>query len=285
MATTSLDTRSIGLDVGLSFSKWLTGMENLHYGDWTGLEVTAANVGPAQVAYTDRLFSYLPDTLCRILDIGGGAGETARKLIERGHEVEIVIPSPFLAQRCRENAPQAKVHETGFEDFAGAPRFDICLFSESFQYIPLDIGLSKALGLLTPGGRIVLADCFRSETYKRDRTRATVGGGHRITAFRRRVADLDLEVLDEIDITEAVAPSVDVEQGLYNILGHAITRVDDELQMKRPRSRWVLHRLAGLFLNGRRRARMHQRLMEQTRTSEVFVANNTYLMLGLRPRG
>jgi MPBQ/MSBQ methyltransferase len=284
MAKTKLDTRSIGLDVGLSFSKWLTGMENLHYGDWTGLEVTAANVGPAQVAYTDRLFTYLPDTPCRILDIGGGAGETARKLIERGHEVEIVIPSPYLAQRCRENAPQAKVHETGFEGFTSETRFDICLFSESFQYIPLDTGLSKAQGLLAPGGRIVLADCFRSEGYTRDRVRATVGGGHPIEAFRQTVSDLDLEVLGEIDITEAVAPSVDVEQGLYNILGHAITRVDDELQEKRPRSRWVLNRLVRLFLNDRRRARLHQRLMEQTRTSAVFTANNTYLMMALRPR-
>ena len=55
MARAKMDTRAIGLDVGLSFAKWLTGAENLHYGDWTGLEVNAANFGPAQVAYTDRL--------------------------------------------------------------------------------------------------------------------------------------------------------------------------------------------------------------------------------------
>ena len=48
-----LDTQSIGLDVGLSFVKWLTGAENLHYGLWDGLDVRAENLGIAQSAYTD----------------------------------------------------------------------------------------------------------------------------------------------------------------------------------------------------------------------------------------
>jgi len=72
MENRKLDTRSIGLDVGLSFCKWLTGTESLHYGDWMRLAVSAANLGPAQEAYTDRLFTYLPDKPCRILDCGGG---------------------------------------------------------------------------------------------------------------------------------------------------------------------------------------------------------------------
>lgn len=282
MVTPNLDTRSVGLDVGLLFSKWLTGRENLHYGDWTDLQVTAANVGPAQEAYTDRLLTYLPDTPCRILDIGGGAGEIARKLIARGHEVEIVIPSSFLATRCRQNAPEARVHEMRFEEFSGKTEFDVCLFSESFQYIPLNVGLAKALGQLAPGGRIVLADCFRSDSHRHDAERATVGGGHQITAFRRIVADLDLEVLNEIDITEAVAPSVDVEQGFYNIIGHAITCWDQEMQDKRPFARRVLHLLVRVFLNAGKRARLHRRLMEQTRNRDVFAQHNVYLMMALR---
>ena len=112
-----LDTQSIGLDVGLSFVKWLTGAENLHYGLWDGLDVRAENLGTAQSAYTDKLFELLPAEPCRILDIGGGAGETAKKLIALGHQVDIVIPAPFLADRCRANAPTATVHEMPFEDF------------------------------------------------------------------------------------------------------------------------------------------------------------------------
>lgn len=283
MGKTRIDTRSIGLDVGLSFAKWLTGMENLHYGDWTGLDVCAANTGPAQVAYTDRLFSYLPDKPCRILDIGGGAGETARKLIALGHSVEIVIPSAFLAERCRANAPEAIVHEMPFEDFTGTGPFDVCLFSESFQYIRMGDSLPKCLSLLAPGGRIVIADCFRSEAFTRDPVRATVGGGHGIAAYRKTIADMGLIVLREEDITEAVAPSVEIEQGMFNVIGHAISRIDAEMTEKKPGMRWMLNRAIRMFANERKRERLHQRLMEQTRNRDVFAANNIYIMTALEP--
>ena len=94
-----MNSQAVGLDIGLSFIRWLTGAENLHYGIWTDLEVTAANLGQAQSVYTEKLFSYLPSGSLRILDVGGGAGETARKLIALGHQVDIVVPSPFLAER------------------------------------------------------------------------------------------------------------------------------------------------------------------------------------------
>ena len=77
-----IDSRAIGLDVGLSFTKWLTGAENLHYGLWDGLDVTAGNLHTAQAAYTTKLFKLLPKGKLRILDIGGGAGETARKIYD-----------------------------------------------------------------------------------------------------------------------------------------------------------------------------------------------------------
>jgi len=285
MGRTKIDTRSIGLDVGLSFAKWLTGMENLHYGDWTGLEVHAANTGPAQVAYTDRLFTFLPDRPCRILDIGGGAGETARKLIALSHTVEIVIPSAFLAGRCRENAPEAVVHEMPFEAFGGTGPFDVCLFSESFQYIPMAKSLPKCLSLLAPGGQIVIADCFRSEAFARDPVRSTVGGGHGIAAFRNAIAANDLTILRQEDITAAVAPSVEIEQGMFNVIGHAVTRVDSELSDKKPTMRWLLNRAFRHVANGRKRERLAQRLVEQTRNRDVFAANNTYIMIASAPGG
>lgn len=285
MAQGKMDTRAIGLDVGLSFASWLTGAENLHYGDWTGLEINAANLGPAQVAYTDRLFRFLPDKPCRILDIGGGAGETARKLLALGHQVEIVIPSAFLASRCGENAKGPVVHEMRFEDFEGTGKFDVCLFSESFQYIPLGTGLKKCLGLLAPGGRIVIADCFRREGFREDKVLATVGGGHPIASFRATVSELGLETLSEEDITAEVAPSVDIEQGLFNVVGHALTRVDQELTAKRPRARWLISRVIRLFMNERKRQRLHQRLNQDTRNAKAFAEHNVYLMTALQPRG
>lgn len=283
MARRKPDTRALGLDVGLEFVRWLTGAENLHYGDWTGLDITAANLRAAQEAYTDRLLTLLPKAPSRILDIGGGAGETAKRLISLGHEVDIVVPSPVLARRCAVNAPQARTHQTMFEGFRTDARFDVCLFSESFQYIPLDRGLPRCLDLLAPGGRIVVSDVFRTPAYKVEKLRTKVGGGHREEDFRSLLDALPLEVASETDITDETAPSVEIEQGLFNVIGSALGRVDHELSETRPKTRWTIHFLLRRFLSERRRARLDQRLNEKTRNREQFARYNRYLMMRLDP--
>ncbi|MFK7875652.1 MAG: class I SAM-dependent methyltransferase [Paracoccaceae bacterium] len=281
MSKDKIDTRSIGLDVGLEFVRWLTGAENLHYGLWDGLDVTAANLHAAQEAYTEKLFKLLPTGPLRILDIGGGAGETARKLLDLGHEVTIVVPSPLLAERCRVNAPNADVHECMFEDYQGPGDFDLCLFSESYQYIPLDQGVPRCLNLMKPSGQIIISDCFRTAAARVDGARTVVGGGHIIGQFRSVLAEWPVQVVSEEDITQSAAPSVEIEQGLFNVIGSAITRVDAELSAKKPRVRWALDKLIKLMMNERKRSRLDQRLNEQTRNRDVFVQNNVYLMMVL----
>lgn len=276
-----VDTRSVGLDAGLKFIHWLTGAENLHYGLWDGLELSAGNLRAAQDAYTTKLFSYLPVGKLKILDIGGGAGETAKKLIALGHDVQIVVPSPLLAERCRTNAPDAQVHLCRFEDFETDDLFDLCLFSESFQYIALDTGISKAITLLVPRGEILIADCFRSAAFKGTSKGSVTGGGHPIADFRTELAASPVTVLAEEDVTPSVAPSIDLEQGLFNVIGGAMTRVDQELATKRPGNRWILHRLIGLFMNKKKRERLNVRLNQQTRNAATFEKYNRYLILRL----
>lgn len=282
MGRNSLDTQAIGLDVGLGFVKWLTGAENLHYGLWDGLDVSAGNLGAAQAAYTDKLFALLPPGPLHILDVGGGAGETARKLVALGHEVDIVVPSPLLAEHCRANAPEARVHLARFEDAQPHGPFDLCLFSESFQYIPLDAALPKARDLVRPGGHILIADCFRSDAFRGGGKVRTVGGGHHLATFRSAVADLGLETLHDEDISASVAPSIDLEAGLFRVFGHAVTRIDGELTAKRPTARWALDKLLRMLVSERRRHRIMNRLHAEGRTSEAFLANNRYLMVKLR---
>ncbi|MFZ8942384.1 MAG: class I SAM-dependent methyltransferase [Gemmobacter sp.] len=284
MARERIDTQGIGLDAGLAFTRWLTGAENLHYGLWTGLDLAAANLRAAQEAYTEALFALLPEGAdLRILDIGGGAGETARKLLALGHRVEIVVPSPYLAGRARANAPGAVLHQCRFEEFAGRGPFDVCLFSESFQYIPLDLALDRAAGLLAPGGRIVIGDCFRAEGFVAPPVDAVVGGGHPVGAFRAAVAARGLRVLAEHDVTEAAAPSVELEQGFFHVVGHAIGRIDAELARKPPWQHRALNWVLGRLVSGRKRARLEQRLYRNTRTAAVFAENNRYLMTALEP--
>ena len=49
MSNSKTNSRAVGLDLSLGVIRWLTGHENLHYGLWDGLEVTAENLGRAQI--------------------------------------------------------------------------------------------------------------------------------------------------------------------------------------------------------------------------------------------
>jgi len=277
-----IDTRAVGLDTGLALTRWLTGAENLHYGLWTGLEMTAGNLRAAQEAYTAKLFTQLPPGPSRILDIGGGAGETAKKLIALGHSVEIVVPSAYLAGCCRRNAPEAVLHECVFEDFSGSGPFDLCLFSESFQYIPMMDSLPKCHALLAPGGHVLIADCFRTEAYLgRGSDGPKPGGGHRDSSLRAALSSMPFNVVFEEDITEDVAPSIDFEQGLYNVIGLGLTRSADEIKAKKPLVNWLLTGVIRLFLSRKRRDNLVQRLTGKDRTSIAFKIYNRYMILKL----
>jgi hypothetical protein len=256
----SLDTQAIGLDVGLGFVKWLTGAENLHYGLWDGLDVTAANLGTAQAAYTSKLFALLPPGPAahpRRRRRRGRDGAEARGARAPGRDRRPLAPS---RRHCRANAPDATVHFARFEDAALTGRFDVCLFSESFQYIPLHASLPKASALVGPGGTILIADCFRAPGFKGGGKVRTVGGGHPMAKFRRAVAEHGLEVLHDEDITPAVAPSIDLEAGLFRVFGQAVTRVDEELAQKRPTARWALDKVFRTTISERRRHRLMERL-------------------------
>ena len=192
-----------------------------------------------------------------------------------------MVPSAYLAHRCRANAPQAQVHECSFEDLQSDGGFDLCLFSESFQYIPLPLSLQKARALLAPGGEILIGDCFRSENFSSDPIFYTVGGGHPMGLLRASLAAEPLKVLAEQDITQAVAPSIDLEQALFNVLGVGLAGCARELKAK---CRWrhcLLHHVLRLLMNDRKRARLAQRLFDRARTSETFIANNRYLLIRL----
>ena len=115
----TLDTKALGLEVSLAIAKFVTGKENMHYGVWDNLDPCLENLGKAQEQYTKLLFKYFPKKKkLKILDIGGGAGETAKKLISLGHSVTVVVPSNILSRRCLKNTDnKAEVHNIKFENY------------------------------------------------------------------------------------------------------------------------------------------------------------------------
>lgn len=281
-------SRLVGLDIALKVSSFVTGKEHLHYGLWEKLDVTLENLGKAQEAYTNLLFKYLPkkepQKKLEILDVGGGAGENAKKLIERGHRVTIIVPSKILAEHAKINTnKKAEILITTFEDYIPKYNsFDLCLFAESFQYIPIKTALKKASILLKNNGEILIADCFRSDKKQIGIIRQP-GGGASLKSMEKELEIQKFKILVRKEITKLVAPSVELEQKFYNTLGFSINRIVTSLNVNRPITLKFLKIIYKIFFSKRRRKRLEKRLFENTRTADSFIKYNHYMIYKLRP--
>jgi len=197
-----------GLAMGYVVGRHFFGMEDLHYGYWPdGLTVEVQNLAHAQSAYTDFLIENIPAGVRSILDVGCGAGNTARKLVERGYQVDCVSPNPFLTRVAREAlGARATVFEGKFEDLAADRRYDLLLFSESFLFIKPDRALPQAERLLNPRGYILMTDIFKAPA----EGKSPIGGGHQLPVFRDLMAGSRFEQLRDLDMTERIAPTFDL---------------------------------------------------------------------------
>ena len=280
----TLDTKTLGLEVSLAIAKFVTGKENMHYGVWDNLDPCLENLGKAQEQYTQLLFKYFPKKKkLKILDIGGGAGETAKKLISLGHSVTVVVPSNILSKRCLENTDnKAKVHNIKFEDYEAKKNqtFDLCLFSESFQYIPAKIALEKAKGLLSKDGQILVADCFRSDLKHNSHNRRP-GGGHPLSEMLKLLKDIDLNIVSKKEITKSVAPSLDIEQKFYNVVGVGIDKVQQGLVTNHPWKMKLFNLVYKMIVSQKKRRRLHDRIYGNIRNSDSFIKFNHYMIFQL----
>ena len=213
-----VDSREVGLVAGLNLFNFFLGTRDLHYGLWEDdLEVCIQNLPEAQKRYSDYLIGHIPERVQRILDVGCGAGGVATELLARGYKVEGVSPSPLLSEAAQQQAGDSfKIHHGRFEDvsFEADDKFDLVLFSESFQYITLDTVLENARQLLDPGGYILICDFFKTNAAGK----SVIGGGHPIDKFMRALDRSRLEVLEDKDITRQTAPNLDI----VNQMGHEL---------------------------------------------------------------
>ena len=208
--TSKVDSKEVGLVAGLNLAYFFLGTRDLHYGLWEDdIEVCVNNLPVAQKRYSDFLLSHIPDGVKRVLDVGCGAGGVATELLARGYQVEGVSPSPLLTEAAQRQAgADFKIHQGRFEDvsFADDDKFDLVMFSESFQYIALDRVFVEARKRLKPGGHILICDFFKT----RAPGRSVIGGGHPLDKFRTVLAASGLEVLEDKDITRETAPNLDL---------------------------------------------------------------------------
>lgn len=203
-----IDSKEVGLIIGLIFNRYFMGSEHLHYGLWDqGVEPNWQTMARAQENYAEFLASQIPEGVRTVLDVGCGAGTFAKRLIDRGYEVDCVSPSPLLTERAKALLEgKAQIFECGFEDFEGTRCYDLVLFSESFQYVRLKEGLAKAFQSLNHGGRLLICDFFRTDA----KGKSLIGGGHKWKKFARAVEAQGFILVNDLDITPRISPSIDV---------------------------------------------------------------------------
>jgi len=222
--TSKVDSKEVGLVSGLNLFHFFLGSRDLHYGLWQDdLDLCIQNLPEAQKRYSDFLISHIP-----VLDVGCGAGGVATELLAHGYQVEGVSPSPLLSEAAQQQAgADFKIHQGRFEDvsFGEDEKFDLVMFSESFQYITLDKVFELAQRRLDPGGHVLICDFFKTNASGR----SAIGGGHSIDKFRAALQASGMEVLEDRDITRETAPNLGIVAQMgrdlllptFNLIGYA----------------------------------------------------------------
>jgi SAM-dependent methyltransferase len=166
----------------------------------------------AQARYTDELMADIPPGVRSILDVGCGAGNTARKLLERGYEVDCVSPNAWLTAEARKVlGHRARVFESKFENVSLDRKYDLILFSESFLFMKAEEALAKAESALNPGGYILISDIFKVPSDEK----SPIGGGQDLRRYRALLAASRFEQLKDTDMTANIAPTFDLLSRAY----------------------------------------------------------------------
>jgi SAM-dependent methyltransferase len=204
----ALQSPEFGLALGLVLGRFAIGMQDLHYGYWTDdLPLLATNLPAAQARYTDELMNDIPEGVKSILDVGCGAGNTARKLLARGYTVDAVSPNAWLTGEARKVlGGRATVYESKFEDLNLDLKYDLILFSESFLFMKAEEALAQARAMLNPGGYILISDIFRLPADEK----SPIGGGQDIRRYQALMAASPFEMLKDTDITQPISRTFDL---------------------------------------------------------------------------
>ena len=228
------DSKIVGLDMGLLIGKFFMDTEDLHYGYWPNdKKATAKNFAEAQYRHSQLIIDHIPNGVRRILDVGSGSGNLAKRLINLGYHVDCVIPSEFLAERVKQKLDKkSKIRVCKFEDVEFTQTYDLILFSESFQYIRLEESLQKVQKLLTANSHLLICDVF----HKNVEGKSPMRGGHRLDYFEKAIGESKLNLVKDLDITKETAPTYDFLNELLTDVVEPITDMSGEyLNYKYPK--------------------------------------------------
>jgi SAM-dependent methyltransferase len=196
-------------DLELALYGAVFGNNFLHYGYFAEPPADPESISLAQVKQAmDDYASLLVARVRpgeRVLDIGCGMGGLLARLDAAGTHPTGLTPNRSHATHIRAQWPHIPLLEGTLESFDPAvlpDRYDAVINSESFQYIGLDAGIERVKAFLAPGGRWIVIDYFRLRPDSRNRS------GHLLADFDAAVARHGLRVMERVDVTENVLPSL-----------------------------------------------------------------------------
>lgn len=264
------DSKDYGLELGLIFSRYFLDSDYLHYGLWQeGMAPTLHNLGEAQQRYTDALIRAIPAGVERILDVGCGSGAIAEALLGHGYRVDCVSPSEPLTREARAKlGERSRVFHDRFEALDVDSRYDLILFSESFQYIPIRYSLKQAARLLDEAGYVLICDVFKRDGVPR----GPLGGAyryHRLTDAYRSEA---MELIRDEDITAETAPTYDV----FDDFAQRFLKPTATVAARAGRRRlpWISRIVGRLF--AKRLADLERKYLSGERNGATFMKYRTY---------
>jgi SAM-dependent methyltransferase len=268
-----IDSKAVGLDIGLLIGRFFMDTEDLHYGYWPDDKTaTAQNFAEAQYRHSKLIIDNIPEGVKSILDVGSGSGNLAKKLLDLGYEVDCVLPSEFLAENIRKKlGNQSTVHVCEFEDLDADKTYNMILFSESFQYVKLGFSIDKIVEMLPDSGHLLICDFFRKDLPGK----SPLGGGHKWKSFDDKISSTSLNKLTDIDITEETAPTNDLlDKFVTEVLEPIKTMSGEYLESNYPK-------LTG-FLNWKyekRLAKINRVYFTGQLTGANFIKYKTYRLL------
>lgn len=215
-----VDSKEIGLEIGLNIGKHVFHTEHLHYGYWTkGLDINLNNLPQAQENHSDYIISHIPKGSKTILDVGCGVGRIALKLINIGYNVDCVSPSSVFTEYTRNLlGDKSHIFECNYEELQTDNQYDVILFSESFQYVNLEKAVQKSVKYLNDGGYLLICDFFKINS----KEKGVIGGGHKLVRFYDLISQAPLKPIKDIDITNQIAPNLDLVNKFLTNVGQPV---------------------------------------------------------------
>ena len=182
-------------EFGLVGAQQLFHIEDIHYGFWEKDEVaTLNNFKKAQKKHTKFLFQYIDNFIenknqSKILDIGCGVGVTIKKLLNKGYKVDGLVPYHWMAKYASnitskyKSQDRGRIYKCKIEDFTMKEieqKYQLVFFSESFQYVNMELTFNVLEKILEKHSTIIIFDFFKKDNIE---GLSPLGGGHSINLF------------------------------------------------------------------------------------------------------